>query len=139
MVAKTHNYARENRRHVERWARDIQPYATEANLSLFDLFYWEHRLGNWASNSLMNSYLLTDLLDPFNCRELMEIWLRVPREKRMNCNMHKEIIKRNWPDLLELPINPGDRFNFLDKNTGLYYAAVWAKWFHGKLSRDYLK
>ena len=130
LVTKTHNYSKENKKAIKRWVDDTKPYLKQSSISRYDLFFWEHRAGKWTSNSYMNSDLITDSINPFNCRELIETWLRVPRKERTNTSLHKEIIRLNWPELLEFPINPNTKYSFLYQNSFLYYIAVRLKyWF----------
>ncbi len=128
LVTKTHNYSKENRRQVKRWNSDIQVYAEESCISKFDLFYWEHRMGNWSANSYLNSDLLISSLNIFNCRTVIENWLRVPRRDRMNGQINKKIIKLNWPELLEIPFNPDDKYRLFYKSRLAYYSAVRGKY-----------
>lgn len=128
LVTKTHNYSKENQRHVKRWVSDIRVYADESHISKFDLFYWEHRMGNWAANSYLNSDLLIESLNIFNCRTIIESWLRVPRRDRMNGQINKRIIELSWPELLNYPFNPGDKYRFFYKSRLAYYFAVWGKY-----------
>ena len=132
LVTKTHNYAKDNKREVERWVQDVRELCAIYEVSKYDLFFWEHRVGNWAANSLLNSDLMTETLIPFNCRQLIELWLRVPRRERMNGAIHKKIIELNWPELLEYPFNPDERFKFLNTNRLLYYFGMRLKYILGK-------
>lgn len=122
-VTKTHNYSKENYKEVIRWCKDIRPYVKSSKISAYDLFFWEHRFGKWSPNSYLNSDLLAETLNPFNCRELIETWLQVPRKNRMNKEIHKEIIRLNWNELLEFPFNPGGRFDIVYKHSLLFYIA----------------
>lgn len=121
LVTKTHNYSKENYKKVAKWCRDIKKYTKISKTSKYDLFFWEHRVGKWTANSYVNSNLLTDSLNPFNCRELIETWLKVPRKNRCNGEIHKKIIEFNWPDLLDFPINPDQKFKIFYKSSFLFY------------------
>ena len=132
MVTKTHNYSRENLKEVKRWINDVKKYSKLSNISKYDLFFWEHRVGKWTTNSYMNSHILVGSLNPFNCRELIELWLRVAQNDRVNGEIHKGIIKLNWPELLEFPINPDTKFSFFYKNSILFYIGARAKYILGK-------
>ncbi len=127
-MTKTHNFSKDNKKEVRRWIRDVHPYVHTSGLSKFDLFFWEHRVGNWTANSYLNSDLLTASLNIFNSRTIIETWLRVPRKQRMNNLIHKKIIELNWPELLEFPFNPDEKYGFLWKNSLPYYVAVWGKY-----------
>lgn len=129
LVTKTHNYAKENRREIKRWYKDVKDICKKSGVSKYDLFFWEHRSGNWTTNSLKNSDLFVDSLNIFNCRLLLEMWLRVPRKQRMDGAIHKGIINLNWSELLDYPFNPGQKYKILYNNSILYYVAVKAKYF----------
>lgn len=120
LVTKTHNYSYYNKLEVKRWVKDIKPYARRSNISMYDLFFWEHRVGKWTANNLLNYDILTDSLNPFNCREIIETWLLVPRVERTKYSIHKDIIMQNWNELLKFPINP-DRKNRLFYNSSLLF------------------
>ena len=132
LITKTHNYAKENKKEVKRWIKDVNPYSKHSNISKFDLFFWEHRCGKWVSNSYLTSDLLINSLNPFNCRELVETWLRVPRKERMNGSIHKKIIELNWPELLEFPINPDEKYKIAYNNSLLYYIGSKVKYVYGR-------
>lgn len=132
LVTKTHNYSKENKKEVERWIRDIDEYSKHSEVSKFDLFFWEHRCGKWLSNSYMTSDFIIDSLNPFNCRELVETWLRVPRKERMNGSIHKKIIELNWPELLEFPINPDEKHKIIYENSLLFYIGSRVKYLYNR-------
>lgn len=85
-------------------------------------------MGNWSANSYLNSDLLISSLNIFNCRTVIENWLRVPRRDRMNGQINKKIIKLNWPELLEIPFNPDDKYRLFYKSRLAYYFAVRGKY-----------
>ena len=132
LVAKTHNYSKENRREVKRWIKDIREYTNYSGVSKYDMFFWEHRFGKWASNSSINYDLVVDSITPFNCRELVETWLRIPRKERMHCKLHKKVIEDNWPELLDFPINPGEKHQILSNISILYYIGSMIKYVKGR-------
>ncbi len=130
LVTKTHNYSQENKREVKRWIKDIKPFSDSSAISKFDLFFWEHRCGKWATISQLNSSQLVKSLNLFNCRELLEMWLRVPRKERMDYQLHMGIIKTNWPELLDFPINPGSDYisKFFTSNSILFFVGSYIKY-----------
>lgn len=129
LLTKTHNHSRANQKEVARWVGDVECYSRKSGVSKFDLFYWEHREGNWAAAAIMNADLLTDSIAPSNCRQLIETWLRVPRRERMGGQIHKRIIQLNWPEVLDWPINPGSEYAWLYRNSLLFYIGVRGKFF----------
>lgn len=137
LVTKTHNYSRKNYEKTKEWLVDINEFTKLSSISKYDLFFWEHRVGRWTANSFLNADLLVNQLNPFNCRWLIEAWLRVPRKNRMRGEIHKSVIRINWPELLEFPFNPDNKFGFLYKYKYLYYLAVRAKYIVGKYKHMY--
>lgn len=119
LVTKTHNYSKENKKWVKKWMKDA---SNDYDVSLFDLFFWEQRLGRWLPNNAVNYDIYSDPFYIFNCRYLIELWLSIPREERVNRSLHKEMINRKWPELLEFPINPAKKTQKVVKqNQYLYY------------------
>jgi len=81
------------------------------------------------TNSLMNYDVLVDSICPFNCRELIELWVSVPRESRMKYSIHRKVIYHNWPELLDFPINPGRKYRLANKYSVLFYLATRTKYY----------
>jgi len=123
LATKTHNFSKQNLKEVMRWNNDVKQYSKLSTVSKYDLFFWEHRVGKWTSNSYLNDDLLIEIFNPFNCRELIETWLGVPRKDRTRGEIHKAIIRLNWPELLDFPINPNDKYRLVYKNPILFYLA----------------
>lgn len=128
LVTKTHNYSKKNKQEVARWHEDIRHFAKQSDISKYDLFFWEHRVGNWTSNSYLNADLFTNCLNVFNSRAIIETWLRVPRKYRKDSEIHQAIIRKNWPELLDFPFNPDAKYEILYKNPLIYYFAVRGKY-----------
>lgn len=124
LATKTHNHSKTNKQFVMKWVSDAKPFIERSNISRFDLFFWEHRIGKWTANSYLNSDFLIDSINPYNCRALLELWLNVPRNQRTTSSIQLELIKMNWPELMEFPFNPNDRLSVFYKNQLLYYFAV---------------
>ena len=95
---------------IDAWLNSIDesliPEAT-----LYDMFYWEQRIGNWAALFSSEFDIAAETLNPFNCRLLLETCLKVPRSYRMapDYPFFERIIKNLWPEVLSEPINPGPR------------------------------
>ncbi|WP_423188922.1 hypothetical protein ACO1PF_10060 [Alkalibacterium sp. f15] len=131
LTTKTHNFSKENKNHVAKWMKDAQ---NEYNVSLYDLFFWEHRSGKWLPNNAKNYDVFADPYYLFNCHYLIELWVSLSRKDRVNHSFQEEIIKRKWPELLEFPINPGkSKVNALAKNQYAYYIGSFIKYYISKL------
>ena len=128
LVTKTHNFSKENFREVKRWRKNVVEKSKLSGISKFDLFFWEHRAGKWTTNSYMNFDLLAKSLNPFNCRAVIETWLRVPRKDLVGSKLHKEIIRLNWPELLDFPFNPDDKLSAVSYYSPIYFIGCYMKY-----------
>jgi len=95
---------------IRRWM-DTAPVADA--LQCLDLFYLEQRLGCWAG---ILPYAETRdpgfIIHPMCHRQIIERMMTLPTEYRLHNRRHdrtapfmQEVIKREWPELLEWPIN----------------------------------
>ncbi|MGX7363789.1 hypothetical protein [Aerococcus suis] len=131
-VTKSHNYSVESKQAIKSWVRDAKA-TSQNNLSLFDLFFWENRWGRWFTNNAVNYDYYTHPLYIFNSRYLIELWLSIPRSVRVKKAIHKQIIDKNWPELLDIPINPNEgRLSQLSDNQWVYYFGSFAKHYINK-------
>jgi hypothetical protein len=71
-----------------------------------DLFYWEHRMGCWHSQVVSGTDPTFETLSLFNCRQLLELFLRPSFESRRSGQVFSAIIARSWPELMDFPLNP---------------------------------
>ena len=71
-----------------------------------DIFYWEHRMGTWLSQVLVESDPAFDTLILFNNRKVLKALLSVPTEARKNNTIFYNIINNFLPELKDYPINP---------------------------------
>jgi hypothetical protein len=73
---------------------------------ILDIFYLEQRLGCWAG--IMPYGVAEDgqsFVFPLCHREIIELILALPRSYRWHGSLPIDIIRREWPELLEYPIN----------------------------------
>lgn len=76
------------------------------NVHTLDLFFWENRLGNWASMLYTAIDTVAETTNPYNCRELLEIGLGVDLEyRKIPYRLHRLICEIGAPESLTLPIN----------------------------------
>ncbi|MBD9480028.1 hypothetical protein [Pseudoxanthomonas sp. PXM02] len=98
----------ENREHDEaafaEWAERVGFWRVEG-MNRFDLFNWEHRMGAWLSGIAAESDIAMDTHVAYNCREILEALLAVPVQARHDGSVFLEVIRLNWPQLLDMPIN----------------------------------
>ena len=79
------------------------------NIHLLDLFSWEQSHGNWLAATQMEFDIAwREIITPYNCRALLEIFLSVDESYRCapNYQLYKTLIEEMWPELLDVPINP---------------------------------
>ncbi len=89
------------------WLSDLKGMCPDG-YDFLDLYYWENRNANWAAMSYHEYDTGFESLSPFNCRQLLETFLRTERSLRLppSYSLHRELIKHMWPDLMDWPINP---------------------------------
>lgn len=127
LVTKTHNYSSEIKKHVKDWKKDAE---NDYGVSIFDLYFWEYRFGRWLPKSIANYDVVGNPYYIFNCRYLVEMWVSINRKERTEKSFHKEIIKHKWPELLEIPVNPGNSlFKNVFSNQYAYYAGSFLKYY----------
>ena len=87
---------------------DTRPAAANSNISLFDLLYWEQRMGNWGSMYPAEQDIAIEEFSPFNNRKLLITLLSVDRKYRMppSYTLFKKLTEALWPETLEDPVNP---------------------------------
>ncbi|MCI5775928.1 MAG: hypothetical protein MR008_05665 [Aerococcus sp.] len=130
-VTKSHNYSKVNRRLIGEWFKDVKKGA-QSNVSIYDLFFWESRWGRWFTKNVANYEVFTNPLYIFNSRYLINLWLSVPRKYRAQKLIHRGIIQKNWPELLDIPVNPNQsRLAKIADNQWIYY--------YGSFFKHYVK
>lgn len=73
--------------------------------NIYDIYYWEARVGRWGAEVLNETDIAFQTVVPINTRELLEITLSYPLEKRRQGFLFSELINESTPIL-----------NFLGKN-----------------------
>jgi hypothetical protein len=132
ILCKIHNYEILAKKEVEKWLQDA--CSLGENEYLFDLFNLENRMGRWA-NQGGNLYALCGVnrVNIFNSRDVIAYWLGVPAAERTKNIIHNELLKRNDPELLTLPANPGHLANIATKSPYLFLAGTYAKYAYGRI------
>lgn len=131
-VTKSHNYSKENRQLIAEWLEDLNR-DKDSDVSTYDLFFWENRLGRWFTKNAVNYDMFSNPLYIFNSRYLINLWLSVPRKYRVEKQIHQGIIAKNWPELLEIPVNPGgSKLSKVFLNQWAYYYGSFIKHYANK-------
>lgn len=80
---------------------DILDYRETFNVDINDLFYWEHRMGAWASTALMETDPVAFTVPAYNCRKLYETFLSLPFEARASRSHFIDAVRHFRPDFLD--------------------------------------
>ncbi|MBB3071652.1 hypothetical protein FHS14_004661 [Paenibacillus baekrokdamisoli] len=91
-----------------RWLEQTEDIAKRSKINIFDLFYWEMRMGNWGAMYAAEQDIAVEEFCPFNNRKLLTILLSVPEKYRIppNFTLYREIVKSLWEQTLIEPVNP---------------------------------
>lgn len=75
-------------------------------IDLYDLLYWEHRIGVWAATGMTLRDTAIDAIPPMNCRRYLEIGLSVDRTQRRHPHpLIERMIELAAPELLRFDFN----------------------------------
>ncbi|MGD7004241.1 hypothetical protein [Kocuria palustris] len=80
-------------RGFRRWKFDADLHG----LHLRDLYFWEMRMGRWASEIMNETDLVFETCVPLNVRSLLEITLALPLEQRRSGHLFAELINDAAP------------------------------------------
>ncbi len=75
---------------------------------VYDFFYWEHRMGSWQAQSLLEWNIIHETFAPYNNRELLDYTLSVPAKLRCKpkFQFYNRLTQLLWEETLSEPINP---------------------------------
>ena len=92
---------------MEEWFVEAKSVQKKTGLNLISLFYWEHRLGNWASRAYNENDCIFDVFTPFNNRTAIQYLLGVDKKYRIGPDflLYRMLIGDLWPELLNYPFN----------------------------------
>lgn len=75
------------------------------NYDVFDIFYWEYRMGIWLSQVALESNTTFETINLFNCRYLLNLILSLNMKDRFKGIVFKKAIDDFLPELSETAIN----------------------------------
>jgi hypothetical protein len=92
----------------ERILPELSSTAARFGVNPMTLLYWEQMLGNWGAVGNSESDIAIEEFNPFASHALYELFLGVDERYTTYSNsvLFREIIKKQWPELLAWPINP---------------------------------
>jgi hypothetical protein len=102
------------KRHLSPWLAEANDTCARHGYRVLDLFYWEQKM-RWAAQSFLHMDLANETCSPYNCRALLQDFLRVPEEFRrpeQGYVLQRKVIEALWPETLQSGVNPatfGDR------------------------------
>jgi hypothetical protein len=91
---------------VTRWLGTLPPMDAFTKL---DLAYLELRMGGWATPKFPGRETSTIHIPPMADREVLAAFFSLPHETRKNHDLCPSVIRKCWPELLDIPINKGTR------------------------------
>ena len=75
------------------------------NYDASDMYLWEFRYGGWGGLTITSEHRVSyDITIPYNNRRIMELFLRLPLEKRIADIPHEDIIRKMNPEIDALGI-----------------------------------
>ena len=105
---------------------ELAPIGKRFGINIMTLFYWENTLGNWGATGNSESDIAIEEVNPMDSHFLYETMLGVdPKFAGYKNNiLFKKMFEKMWPELLEWPINPPQKFEdriiAILRSTGLY-------------------
>lgn len=93
---------------LDSWLKDAKEIESKFNIRVLDLFYWEHRMGNWLAMNMVENDIVQEHFLPFNNRLLLTTLLSVNEKYRSSPDyvLYSDIMSFLWPEVLSKPINP---------------------------------
>lgn len=100
--------------HLESWLKEVKEHCMQnhinlqSHIGLFDLLYWEERLGNWAAMYPAEQDIAAEQFSPSNNRLLVRLMVSVDIKYRIfpDYLLFRKMIEIMWPEILREPINP---------------------------------
>lgn len=118
---------------IARWRATVGDGAGPA---LLDLYYWEHRLGNWASLLATAFDTVTEIVQPYNCRDLLVTALGADVEfRREPYELFRRVCALACPKVLEVPFNEDWRDDLAERARAVVPWPVQRWWRAARMKR----
>ena len=116
-------------RAFERWLRDVPQ---DMDMEVLDLFYWEHRVGNWVSMGLTGLDTVCEVIPMYNCRTILEAGVTVDIAPRLEpYQFFRRICEMFEPVTVSFPFNDGWKtraMNWVSESfPRVAYRALWVR------------
>lgn len=69
---------------IKIWLKTAKEFCKINNISVLDLFYWEHRMGSWLAECLNEADIVGEMFTPFNSRVYIENGLATKSKDRIS-------------------------------------------------------
>jgi len=94
-----------------KWLIDLKDVCEFTKTHIYDLLYWEDRNCNGGFQIQFDKDVAQEDLAVFNSAYLISLMLSydINLRKKPNLELHQEIIKYLWPELLAYPFNPSPK------------------------------
>jgi hypothetical protein len=93
--------------YLEDWLNEAKEIEHRYQINVYELFYWEHRMGNWAARAYNENDLLFEVFTPFNSRSILSKVLSIDIKDRglPEAKFHRKLIQELWPEIDKFPYN----------------------------------
>jgi mRNA deadenylase 3'-5' endonuclease subunit Ccr4 len=105
----------------DRWLSEL---GEMYNVDILNMIHWEDVEGSWQAMSQLEWDPVHEIFEPFNCRTFLVNLLSVDEKYREGPDFqcHIEMIRKLWPELLKVPINP--KFNPEKAKAAMAFMAI---------------
>ena len=126
---KVHNTSKYSLSEMRKWYKCAKSNGLK---NICDKFSKEIRLGRWASNTNnMYSVFGINMLNIFNCTEIIDIWEKTERRERKKSLLHIELLNIMSPELIDYGFGKSG-FSLekqLKKSDFIFYVASFLKYY----------
>lgn len=99
----------------QKWIDENKSVFEKHGYNILDMFYWEEKMGNWLANGRSSMSNVIEDFSPFNCKNLMTLFLSVDEKYRDRYNpiLHKKIIEHLSKDALKVVVNGSFKYTLI--------------------------
>ena len=107
----------------------------DSNINILDLFYWEHRIGNWISIALTGLDTVCEVIPAYNSRKVIELGLAVDNKYRTepSYEIFRELCRRFAPEIAEISFNDCFRSRVVKKLEQVIPSRISEKWLWARM------